>query len=735
MRPDVVAFVGQQATQALLAVVFAVAHYALFRHDRRQFLWLWAAGWCGVALAHALTGLEALTSPEPGLLVPAHPALGFVSDWAGTLAVAALGAGTRAFDRDRNNPARTLGVLALIAAGLALATAVFGQATEPPWRYPVRTGLAGAACLLAAPLFWRGGADRRGARIVAALVASYAIPMFGYTWITLEGDGVLPGHTLDRFVAIGGLDTVLMAAMALAMIVWLLERERGAAATAMDRERSLRAEIEQREAQVRSILHSVPDAIAVLDAAGRYLVDLRPDREFLGIPNQRLMGASILDLVHPDDRERAEGALGSIASRPGAAAVIELRIRHGDGRWLTLECSGTNCVDVPSLGGILVVARDVTARRDLERRLAQAERLETVGRLAGGVAHDFNNLLTVVRGNAALLTDRLAGRMPESAWTDEIGQAAIRGANLTRHLLAFARRQPVEPRVFDLGVLVSDLLPILRRLVGESIDLDWSPPSEPALVRADPHQLEQVVVNLCANARDAMPGGGPVSLRVRRDRGDVVLVVRDAGVGMTEATRARAFEPFFTTKPPSLGAGLGLATCYGIVEQAGGAIALDSNPGSGTTVTVRLPVAAGPVVEASAPPPPARLRGQGTVLVVEDEPAVRAVAARSLRAAGFDVVEASDGIDAAERLAGIAPIGVVTDLVMPRRSGDALARQVWTTQPHLPILFTSGYSQEFRPDSIGPTHRWSFLQKPYEPEALIRAAVSLFSAGPAMSGQ
>ncbi len=729
MRPDVVAFVGQQATQALLAMVFAVAHFALFRHERRQYLSLWAAGWCGVALAHLLTGIEALTSPQPGLLVPVHPALGFLNDWAGFLAVAALGAGTRSFDRDRPNPTRTLVIVAIAAAALAIGTALFGSATEPAWRYPARTGLAGVACLLAAPLMWRGGIARRRARTVAVPVACYAIPMAGYAWITFEGDGVVPGRTLDRFVAIGDLDTVLMATMAMAMIIWLLERERDGTAESIHRERSLRAEIEQRESQVRSILHSVPDAIAVLDTAGRYLVDLRPDREFLGISAEQLKGGSILDFVHPEDQERARAALASIADRPGASVVVEVRVRHRDGRWLTLECSGTNCVDVPSLGGILVVARDATARRDLERRLAQAERLETVGRLAGGVAHDFNNLLTVVRGNASLLTDRLAGRMPEAAWSEEIDQAARRGANLTRHLLAFARRQPVEPRVFDLGHLVGDLLPILRRLVGESVELVWLPAVDPALVRADPHQLEQVIVNLCANARDAMAGGGRVELSVRRVDQTVVLAVRDSGVGMTEATKARAFEPFFTTKPPSLGAGLGLATSYGIVEQAGGSISLESDPGSGTVATVTLPAAPGPVV----PVPPVLAaplqRGSGVVLVVEDEPAVRAVAARSLRAAGFDVVEAGDGIEAAERLAAIAPIGLVTDVVMPRRSGDALARQVWSTHPALPILFTSGYSHTFDPDSFGPDYPWSFLQKPYEPEALIRAAVSLFKPG------
>jgi PAS domain S-box-containing protein len=734
LAPDAIAFVGQQASQALLAGLFAIAHYALFRQDRRQFLSLWAIGWCAVFVTRLLSATEAIDPGAPGVLSPIHPILAVLNDWSSFLALAALGTGSLAFTRGRPNSAPVLIGAAAVSVGLALATGLLGPEADPPWRYPVKTGLASLGCLAAGLLLWRGGAERQSARSVAVLVAGYSIPLAGYAAIAASGDGVLPGGTLQRFVAVGYLDTVLMASMALAMIVWLLNQEREAAGTLMQRERALRTEIEEREIRFRSVLQSLPDAIAVLDSEGRYVLDLRPERGFLGWSSQQWIGKPMLELVHPEDRERAGRALASLAAHPGTTETVELRVLNADDRWHTVECSGTSGVAVAALGGILVVARDITDRRALERRLARAERMETVGRLAGGVAHDFNNLLTVVRGNAAVLEDRLGRDSPEGVLAAEIDQAALRGVGLTRHLLAFARRQPVAPRVVDLSGLVSDLIPIVRRLVGESIDLTWRPAPYSCLVLADPHQLEQVVLNLCANAKDAMPNGGRVTLAVGREGVMVRLVVEDSGVGMSDAIRARAFEPFFTTKSPGTGAGLGLATSYGIVEEAGGSIAIESEPGQGTVVTLRLPAASeaeirSPAASRAAPSPAPR--GSGLVLVVEDEPTVRSMATRALRSGGFEVIEAGDGLEGANQLvADQRVVAVVTDVVMPGLSGDRMALQIWESRPKLPVVFTSGYAQEFLPGASRGQFRWSFLEKPYQPEELVQAVVALLAAVP-----
>ncbi len=601
MRSDVLAFVGQQASHALLAGSLAVAHFMLVRHDRRQFLSLWGGAWVAIAGFKLLTAIEAASSVRPGIIQAPALWLGFANDWLGFIALAALAAGSHAFRKGRDVPRPVLGWLAGAAAILALLTSVIAPEFL---RYPLRLGGAAVGCLVASFRIWRS------ARMLAGSIGAYAVPMAGYAVAALQGDGSRPEATLDRLVAIGHLDAVAMTAMALSMIVWLLSGERVTAAAAIDREKSLRADIEASEARFRSILDQVPDGIAVLDAEGRYLVDLRPHRRFLGIPNDRLIGGSMFGLVHPDDRDRTIASFASLRDRPGAVATAEIRVRHAEGHWMVLECSGTNCENVPSLGGILVVARDVTERRGLERRLAEAERLETVGRLAGGVAHDFNNLLTVVQGNASLLVQALPSDSMTRAYAEEIAAAALKGAHLTHHLLAFARREPVAPRVIDLNHLITDLLPILRRLAGESIVLDWRPAPVPAVIRADPHRIEQVFLNLCANARDAMPNGG--SLRVHADRDPpemVTLRIEDTGTGMTEDTKLRAFDPFFTTKPAGTGTGLGLATSYGIVQQAGGTIGIDSEPGRGTCVTLQFPATREQPPAAAKAPAGNRARG------------------------------------------------------------------------------------------------------------------------------
>jgi CheY-like chemotaxis protein len=348
--------------------------------------------------------------------------------------------------------------------------------------------------------------------------------------------------------------------------------------------------------------------------------------------------------------------------------------------------------------------------------------MESVGRLAGGVAHDFNNLLTVVKGNSALLLRLLPPSSPGREWLMEIGQATDRGAGLIRQLLAFARRQPVEPRIFDLNELVGTLEPILRRLLGESVGFEWRPAPGRAWVRADPSRIEQVIINLVTNARDAMPNGGRCAIATviepaesPANRG-VRLTVADTGVGMSDEVQARVFEPFFTTKPPGFGTGLGLATTYGAVEQAGGHVSVASRLQVGTTFTVTLPVAEPPEQSAAASAAATPAGGSEMIMVVEDEPRVRRVASRTLARHGYRVVEAADGIEALDLLARTPGVAcIVSDVVMPRLGGGEFARRLQERYPSIPVVFTSGYTGDFEPPATGTT---AFLQKPYTPDDL-----------------
>ncbi|MFN8222508.1 MAG: ATP-binding protein [Gaiellales bacterium] len=366
----------------------------------------------------------------------------------------------------------------------------------------------------------------------------------------------------------------------------------------------------------------------------------------------------------------------------------------------------------------------------VEQRLAEAERLEGVGRLAAGVAHDFNNLLTVIRGNASFLAEQLPSGSSDHELIDEIQHAADRGTAMTQQLLAYSRRRPLEPLVLDVNELVVGFLPIVRRLVTEDIAVRWEPSPEPVHVRADRSRLEQLLLNLAGNARDAMPSGGELSLRVSRHGDRVELVVEDTGAGMSEDVARRATEPFFTTKPGGSGVGLGLATCVGIVTQAGGTLAIETEPGAGTTVTVTLPADAGKPSRQPIPSEPlSGLAGtrSGVVLVVEDERSVREVTARSLRGAGHHVIETANAEEALEVVAARGDVAViVTDVVMPTVSGYDLARRAWERDPGLPVVFLSGYATEMVvPANQAVSGPSVFRQKPCPPDELVALVASL----------
>jgi signal transduction histidine kinase/CheY-like chemotaxis protein len=384
------------------------------------------------------------------------------------------------------------------------------------------------------------------------------------------------------------------------------------------------------------------------------------------------------------------------------------------------------------------IQRAFTELSQTQEQLTQAQKMEAVGRLAGGVAHDFNNLLMVIIGRTALLLEALGAEDPTRRPIELIQKTANRAADLTRQLLAFSRKQVLQPVVLDLNGVVGNIGEMLKRLIGEDIVLVTI--LDPALgrVKADPGQIEQVIMNLAVNARDAMPQGGRLTLetasveldavyasqRVEARPGPhVMLALSDTGIGMDSETQARIFEPFFTTKGPGKGTGLGLATVYGIVKQSGGNIWVYSEPGQGTTFKIYLPRVDEPVESAEGAIAPARpLQGMETILLVEDEEAVRELARDVLRARGYTVLEARHGGDAlkvCEQHRG--PIhAMLTDVVMPRMSGRELAERLAVLHPEMKVLYMSGYTDNavvhhgvLDPGTV-------FLQKPFAPAVLVR---------------
>jgi two-component system, cell cycle sensor histidine kinase and response regulator CckA len=394
----------------------------------------------------------------------------------------------------------------------------------------------------------------------------------------------------------------------------------------------------------------------------------------------------------------------------------------------------------------LVIAEDITERMRLEEQLLRSQKLEAVGRLAGGVAHDFNNLLTGILGYADLLHRGLADDDPRRRDAEEVKRAAERAADLTRQLLAFSRRQVLEPRVLDLNEVVEDMQRMLRRLIGEDIELVTAVEPDLGRVEADPGQLEQVIANLVVNARDAMPNGGRLVIQTANAEVDetftsgraggmqpgpyVVLEVSDSGAGMDAETQAHAFEPFFTTKEVGKGTGLGLATVYGIVKQSGGFIWVYSEPGEGTTFKIYLPQVEKPVDVAAAPPPRSARGGTETVLVVEDEEVVRDLIGRDLTGRGYSILTAGTGREALAVAAGHdgAIDLVVTDVVMPEMGGLELMQRLTAARPGIKVVYMSGYTERAVADGVVPR---PLLQKPFNASTLADTIREVLDVAPA----
>jgi two-component system cell cycle sensor histidine kinase/response regulator CckA len=490
------------------------------------------------------------------------------------------------------------------------------------------------------------------------------------------------------------------------------------------------AELALRESEhrMRSLFGASVDAIGVAHAGTHLMVNPAYLKMFGFVDERELLERPILDLIAPSERSRVlDFAKHRAEGRPLAQHYLTRGVRR-DGEEFALEVHASSYVERGEVYSV-VILRDVTERLRLEEQLRESQKMDALGRLAGGVAHDFNNLLMVMTGCAELIALDAHAGAEARANAELIRSTADRAASLTRQLLALSRRQVIDPKVIDLDAVVTEMSVMLRRLIGPRIELVVENGAQLGRVRVDPSQIQQVVMNLCVNARDAMPDGGRIAITTRNARldeafartlGDVApgpfvhLLVTDNGVGMDLETKRRLFEPFFTTKPLGEGTGLGLSTVYGIVKQSGGHVSVASTKGKGSEFSVYLPIVGEPLTESRRETEAPRAETATTILLVEDEPQVRRLLEQFLKRAGYHVLAAPDAQQALELFEQhAATIDVVlTDILMPGLTGVELARALDERRSGLPILFMSGYAHdegadvESRPGS-------AFLPKPF----------------------
>ncbi|HWE29438.1 MAG TPA: PAS domain S-box protein [Polyangia bacterium] len=509
--------------------------------------------------------------------------------------------------------------------------------------------------------------------------------------------------------------------------------------------RRTEAALREKENLFTTVFRNSPVVVSIVGLEDNRYVDVSDSYlRIMGLGRHEVIGKTFTDLgltLDPPDLERLVHAIST-----RFVGEFEIRIRARDGRVLDTIHS-LEFVELADKPCVVAFAHDITAHKRLEEQLQHAQRMEAVGRLAGGVAHDFNNILTAVRGHSEILLTVLEPDSPHRRHADQIHRASLRAAALTSQLLAFSRKQVLQPRTLDLNALVANLTVMLRRLIGEHVELRTTLGERIGAVRADAGQIEQVLTNLVINARDAMPSGGVLSIASENvDIVDaaasqqatvpigrwVVLSVRDTGSGIDAATRARIFEPFFTTKEAGKGTGLGLSTAYGIVTQSGGHIVVDSEVGRGTVFSVYLPridaatTASGRFSLDDGGGP----RGTETVLLVEDDGDVREFVRDVLRAHGYDVLAAVDGTQALtliEQHAGPIHL-VVTDVIMPRMMGSEVAARITALRPSIKVLYISGYPGDAIVKQGVPEH--AFVQKPFSVTALARRVRALLDGVP-----
>ena len=505
-----------------------------------------------------------------------------------------------------------------------------------------------------------------------------------------------------------------------------------------DRKRAEEA-LRASEERYRSLVEATSDLIWEVDANGCYTFLSAKFAEITGYPAIDFLGRSPLDLLPEEGADEARGRVAAALVRRRPFNGLEMPVCCNDGRRGMVETSGVPVfADNGRYLGLRGVARDITRRKQIEAerqrlhsQLLHAQKMDSIGRLAGGVAHDFNNMLSVILGYTEIALDKVRPGSPLHADLREVHQAATRSAEITRQLLAFARQGSADPEVLDLNERVAGTLKMLRRLIGEDIDLVWQPGEPVWPVFLDPSQLDQILANLCVNARDAIAGPGRITIAteavglaepyraIRSDcpEGDFVLLsVSDTGCGMNEETRDRLFEPFFTTKGVGQGTGLGLPTVFGIVRQHGGCIDVTTALGEGTTVSIFLPRHhRGAEVDESTQPGQALPAGSETVLVVDDEPSILALAGRMLEELGYSVLTAATPFQALETVREHdGPIDLLlTDVVMPEMNGRDLGARIRALHPAIVVVYMSGYAPQRLGTLVVLDHGLPFLRKPF----------------------
>lgn len=554
------------------------------------------------------------------------------------------------------------------------------------------------------------------------------------------------------FVAAG------LAGLGMLLLWWQRrERQRGRHLEELTEQlKRSQAELREREERFRSLVENAADTVSILDTESRVLYQSPSVKRMLGWNAWDLEGRDVLELVHPEDRRQVGQSLAELGKEPGDSAEVEFRLESKDGSWRRVKATFTNRLHDPAVQGIVCNMRDITQHKILEQLVRDADRIEAVGRLAGGIAHDFNNVLTALRGHAELALEEIKSNGSLRHEVEEIVRSSERATALTQQLLAFSRQRVMQPKVIKPAPVLDGMLPMLGRLIGEDIELVTEIDGDASSIRVDPVQLEQVVMNLVVNARDAMPDGGRMSLQLADDgitpeeaaeypyevlAGTYTrLSVADTGRGMDEEVLSHVFDPFFTTKGQGEGTGLGLATLYGIVKQSGGYVWATSELGQGSRFDVFIPAVpeGAPGAEAGSTGSAPRERGQGEIiLLVEDEDGVRRLVRKVLEKNGYRVMEAERPAlaidlvkDRTERIDLL-----FTDVVMPGMSGGELAERLREFQPDLLTLFTSGYTEDQVVRRGVTAGEAEFLEKPFTPDQLLQQIQTMLNDGGRRAGQ
>jgi two-component system cell cycle sensor histidine kinase/response regulator CckA len=642
----------------------------------------------------------------------------------------------------------------ILPVAIALAVAI-GQRRADPWFLVLASILIDVEALLVSVLLAMGLAlavlfpliglalllDRvTGRALVAAFLVAGVTGLIGVL-IGLAFGPVSKAQLLSDPLLVAAAGALFMA-FGVGHLFRLDARRAQAVASAraeLASRRATEAELDRTSQLLVAIIHASPVPTQVIGANGRFIVwNLASERVF-GWSAEEVVGGDRPPAMTPDDEQGRGEALFARAMAGEVVSGERMRLRAKDGRDVWVDVYGTVLQDRAGKPvGIASQLVDVTDRVSMEASLLQAAKMEAIGGLAGGIAHDFNNILTAIRGHAELVRLGLSpDLMEERAGLDEIIVAADKAAGLTRQLLAFARRTVLEPRVLDPAEVVVGFAPMLRRLLGEDVELVLELAPDIGRIKADPVQLEQVILNLAANARDAMPSGGTLRIAMAnaeltaaqaarhsdaRPGSYLEITVADTGTGMDETVQRRAFEPFFTTKEPGKGTGMGLATVFGIVRMSDGWIDLRSEPGHGATFRLYFPrVKLAPAAEATARKATATVGGNETILLVEDDPAVRAFSRRCLADLGYTVIEATNGRQALKvARAHDGPIDLLlSDIIMPGIQGPDLAQRLARARPGIRTLLCSGFAGDRIADGGGL--RGAYLPKPYSVETLARA--------------